>query len=59
MSEFIEFSIGNCFYNYKLRKQPNEKPHKTAIIACINRLLKTIHYLVMNHKLYDYQMSPH
>ncbi|EJD81093.1 IS110 family transposase, partial [Staphylococcus capitis] len=43
----------------KLRKQPNEKPHKTAIIACINRLLKTIHYLVMNHKLYDYQMSPH
>ncbi|EJE25708.1 IS110 family transposase, partial [Staphylococcus epidermidis] len=46
-------------YYYKLRKQPNEKPHKTAIIACINRLLKTIHYLVMNHKLYDYQMSPH
>ncbi len=45
-------------YYYKLRKQPNEKPHKTAIIACINRLLKTIHYLVMNHKLYDYQMSP-
>ena len=27
-------------YYYKLRKQPNEKPHKTAIIACINRLLK-------------------
>ena len=26
-------------YYYKLRKQPNEKPHKTAIIA-INRLLK-------------------
>ncbi|QRJ00833.1 IS110 family transposase [Staphylococcus epidermidis] len=46
-------------YYYKLRKQPNEKSHKTAIIACINRLLKTIHYLVMNHKLYDYQMSPH
>ncbi|MFH0285008.1 IS110 family transposase, partial [Staphylococcus epidermidis] len=45
-------------YN-KLKKQPNEKPQKTAIISCINRLLKTIHYLVMNHKLYDYQMSPH
>ncbi len=46
-------------YYYKLRKQPNEKPHKTAVIACINRLLKTIHFLVTNQKLYDYQMSPH
>lgn len=46
-------------YYYKLRKQPHEKAHKTAVIACINRLLKTIHYLVMNQKLYDYQMSPH
>ncbi len=46
-------------YYYKLRKQPNEKSHKTAVIACINRLLKTIHYLIMNQKLYDYQMSPH
>lgn len=46
-------------YYYKLRKQPNEKPHKTAVIACMNKLLKTIHYLVMNHKSYDYQMSPH
>lgn len=46
-------------YYYKLRKQPNEKSHKTAVIACINRLLKTIHYLITNHKLYDYQMSPH
>ncbi len=44
-------------YYYKLRKQPHEKAHKTAVIACINRLLKTIHYLVMNQKLYDYQMS--
>jgi len=46
-------------YYYKLRKQPNEKSHKTAIVACMNRLLKTIHYLVTNNKLYDYQMSPH
>ena len=44
---------------YKLRKQPNEKPHKTAVIACINRLLKTIHFLVTNQKMYDYQMAPH
>ena len=46
-------------YYYKLRKQPNEKPHKTAVIACINRLLKTIHFLVTNQKMYDYQMAPH
>ena len=43
-------------YYYKLRKQPNEKPHKTILYKSI---IKTIHYLVMNHKLYDYQMSPH
>ncbi|MDN8704937.1 IS110 family transposase, partial [Staphylococcus aureus] len=36
-----------------------EKPHKTAVIACINRLLKTIHFLVTNQKMYDYQMAPH
>ncbi|MEB5687345.1 transposase, partial [Mammaliicoccus lentus] len=46
-------------YYYKLRKQPNEKSHKTAVVACINRLLKTFHYLIMKHKLYDYEMSPH
>ncbi|RIO86461.1 IS110 family transposase [Staphylococcus haemolyticus] len=46
-------------YYYKLRKQPNEKSHKTAVIACINRLLKTIHFLVTNQKMYDYQMAPH
>ncbi len=27
-------------YYDKLRKQPHEKAHKTAVIACINRLLK-------------------
>ncbi|MGQ7551439.1 hypothetical protein ACTGU3_12450, partial [Streptococcus suis] len=31
-------------YYYKLRKQPHEKAHKTAVITCINRLLKTIIY---------------
>ena len=35
-------------YYYKLRKHKHN--HKSII--------KTIHYLVMNHK-YDYQMSPH
>ena len=46
-------------YYYKLKEQPHEKAHKTAVVACINRLLKTIYYLIMNHRLYDYQMSPH
>lgn len=46
-------------YYYKLRKQPNGKGHKTAVIACVNKLLKTIQYLVVNNKEYDYQMSPH
>ncbi|PCF34129.1 IS110 family transposase, partial [Staphylococcus delphini] len=46
-------------YYYKLREQPHGKPHKTAVIASINRLLKTIHYLIVNDKLYDYQKAPH
>ncbi|HHU6750032.1 TPA: transposase [Staphylococcus pseudintermedius] len=50
---------------YKLREQPRGKPHKTAVIASINRLssinrlLKTIHYLIVNDQLYDYQKAPH
>ncbi|EJL1762922.1 IS110 family transposase [Staphylococcus pseudintermedius] len=46
-------------YYYKLREQPHGKTHKTAVIASINRLLKTIHYLIVNNKLYDYQKAPH
>ncbi|MBE2132614.1 IS110 family transposase, partial [Staphylococcus argenteus] len=46
-------------YYYKLRNLSHEKSHKTAVIFCINRVLKTIHYLVMNQKLYVYHMSPH
>ncbi len=51
-------------YYYKLRKQPHEKAHKTAVIACINRLLKTIYYLVMNQKIvrlsdYPYISQPY
>lgn len=46
-------------YYYKLRRQPNDKGHKTAVIACVNKLLKTIQYLVVNNKEYNYLMSPH
>lgn len=28
------------------------------MIACMNKLLKTIHYLVLNEKEYDYSKSP-
>ncbi|EOY0059432.1 IS110 family transposase [Staphylococcus pseudintermedius] len=46
-------------YYYKLREQPHGKTHKTVVIASINHLLKTIHYLIVNNKLYDYQKAPH
>lgn len=38
----------------KLKEQPNEKAHKTAVIANIHCLLKIIHYLLVNDKRYDY-----
>lgn len=34
----------------KLKEQPNEKAHKTAVIANIHCLLKIIHYLLVNDK---------
>ncbi|REA93871.1 IS110 family transposase, partial [Staphylococcus pseudintermedius] len=43
----------------KTRAQPKGKPHKTAGIASVNRFLKSIHYLIVNNKLYDYQQAPH
>lgn len=46
-------------YYYKLKEQPYGKGHKTAVIACVNKLLKTIHHLVINNKEYDYRMSSH
>ena len=45
-------------YYYKLKKEPYNKKHRVAMIACINRLLKTIHYLVHTQQEYDYTKSP-
>lgn len=46
-------------YYYKLKKQPNPKREKVAIIACVNRLIKCIHYLVNTGTLYDYSLTSH
>lgn len=45
-------------YYYKLKKGPSPKKEKVAIVACMNRLIKSIHYLILSNKLYDYAMSP-
>ena len=46
-------------YYYKLKKGPSPKKEKVAIVACMNRLIKSIHYLVLSNKPYDYALSPH
>lgn len=45
-------------YYYKLKKPPYDKKHKVAMVACMNKLLKTIHFLVLNDQYYDYAKSP-
>lgn len=44
-------------YYYKLRKQPYNKPHKVAVIACVNKFLKVIYHLITHEKLYDYKVA--
>ena len=41
-----------------LQTQESMKPHKTAIIA-YKSIIKTIHYLVMNHKLLSIMICSH
>lgn len=45
-------------YYYVLKKEPYTKKHKVAMIACMNRLLKTIHFLIHAQQEYDYAKSP-
>lgn len=45
-------------YYYKMRKQPFKKPDKVAMVACMNKLVKVIHFLVNTEELYDYTKSP-
>lgn len=44
-------------YYYKLKKQPQSKPHKVAIIACINKFLKVTFQLLTHSILYDYESA--
>ncbi|MER2260131.1 MAG: IS110 family transposase, partial [Priestia megaterium] len=44
-------------YYYKLKKQPQRKPHKVAIIACINKFLKVTFQLLTRGILYDYESA--
>lgn len=45
-------------YYYRAKKQPHAKKHKVVLIACMDRFLRSIHYLVLHGKLYDYDLSP-
>ena len=45
-------------YYYKMRRQPFNKRDKVAMIACMNKLLKVIHFLINKDELYDYTKSP-
>lgn len=44
-------------YYYKLKKQPQRKPHKVAIVACINKFLKVTFQLLTRGILYDYESA--
>ena len=44
-------------YYYKLKTQPQRKPHKVAIIACINKFLKVTFQLLTHGILYDYEAA--
>lgn len=45
-------------YYYKQKSPPYSKKNKVAIVACMNRLLRSIHYLVTHNLKYDYDLAP-
>ena len=45
-------------YYYRAKEKPRAKKHKVAVIGCMDRFLKSIHYLVLHGQLYDYKLSP-
>lgn len=49
----------NHFVDYydKLKKQPYNKCHKVASIACVNKLLKTIFFLVTHNMNHEYRLA--
>lgn len=44
-------------YYYKLKTQPQRKPHKVAVVACINKFLKVTFQLLTHGILYDYESA--
>ncbi|CDQ40507.1 IS110 family RNA-guided transposase [Virgibacillus salexigens] len=44
-------------YYDKLKKQPQRKPHKVAVIACINKFLKVAFHLISHNIPYDYEIA--
>jgi transposase len=44
-------------YYDQLKKQPQGKPHKVAMIACVNKFLKVAFHLIQHDVLYDYESA--
>ncbi|WP_167630213.1 IS110 family transposase [Listeria valentina] len=42
-------------YYYKLKSDPMNKCHKVAVIATMNKFLRTIFYLIQNDIIYNYE----
>lgn len=44
-------------YYFKLKKQPYNKHHKVATVACMNKFLKVAFHLIQHDILYDYESA--
>lgn len=44
-------------YYDKLKTQPQRKPHKVAVIACVNKFLKVAFHLIQHDLVYDYETA--
>lgn len=44
-------------YYDRLKKQPQSKPHKVAMIACVNKFLKVAFHLIQNETHYSYELA--
>ena len=44
-------------YYFKLKKQPYNKHHKVAVVACMNKFLKVAFHLIQHDILYDYEAT--
>jgi transposase len=44
-------------YYDQLKKQPQSKPHKVAVIACVNKFLKVAFHLIQHAVIYHYESA--